>query len=44
MFKMVPLGRTGTAREIATACVYFASEERGYVTRQVLRVAGGVYV
>jgi len=42
--KAVPLGRTGTARDIAGACVYLASDEAGYVTGQVLRVNGGMYV
>ncbi len=44
MLKVVPLGRTGTAREIAAACVYLASDEAAYVTGQVLRVNGGMYV
>jgi 3-oxoacyl-[acyl-carrier protein] reductase len=42
--KIIPLGRTGHARDIAAACVYLASEEAGYVTGQVLRVNGGMYV
>ncbi len=42
--KMIPLGRTGAARDIAAACAYLASEEAGYVTGQVLRVNGGMYV
>lgn len=42
--KVVPLGRTGTARDIAAACVYLASEEAGYVTGQVLRVNGGMHM
>ncbi len=42
--KVVPLGRTGTAREIAAACVFLASDEAAYVTGQVLRVNGGMYV
>jgi 3-oxoacyl-[acyl-carrier protein] reductase len=42
--KIIPLGRTGTAREVAAACVYLASEEAAYVTGQVLRVNGGMYV
>jgi 3-oxoacyl-[acyl-carrier protein] reductase len=40
----VPLGRTGSAAEVAAACVYLASEEAAYVTGQVLRVNGGMYV
>lgn len=40
----IPLGRTGTARDIASACVYLASDEAGYVTGQVIRVNGGMYV
>jgi 3-oxoacyl-[acyl-carrier protein] reductase len=42
--KTVPLGRTGTARDVAAACAYLVSEEAGYVTGQVLRVNGGMYV
>jgi 3-oxoacyl-[acyl-carrier protein] reductase len=44
VLKAVPLGRTGSARDIAAACVYLASDEAGYVTGQVLRVNGGMYV
>ncbi len=42
--KIIPLGRTGSARDVAAACAYLASEEAGYVTGQVLRVNGGMYV
>ena len=42
--EIIPLGRTGTAREIAGACVYLASDEAAYVTGQVIRVNGGMYV
>jgi len=42
--KLIPLGRTGSARDVAAACAYLASEEAGYVTGQVLRVNGGMYV
>jgi 3-oxoacyl-[acyl-carrier protein] reductase len=41
---VVPLGRTGQARDIAAACLYLASEEAGYVTGQVLRVNGGMHM
>ena len=40
----VPLGRTGSADDVAAACVYLASTEASYVTGQVLRVNGGLYV
>ena len=42
--KVIPLARTGTAREVAAACVFLASDEAAYVTGQVLRVNGGMYV
>ncbi len=44
LVKIVPLARTGTSREVAAACVYLASDEASYVTGQVLRVNGGMYV
>ena len=44
MLKVIPLGRTGRAPEIAAACAYLASDEAAYVTGQVLRVNGGMYV
>jgi 3-oxoacyl-[acyl-carrier protein] reductase len=42
--KIIPLARVGTTREVAAACVYLASDEAAYVTGQVLRVNGGMYV
>ena len=44
IMKIVPLGRTGKASDVAAACAYLASDEAGYVTGQVLRVNGGMYV
>jgi 3-oxoacyl-[acyl-carrier protein] reductase len=41
---VIPLARIGSAREIAAAAVYLASDEAAYVTGQVLRVNGGMYV
>lgn len=42
--KGIPMGRVAVAREIATAIVYLASDEASYVTGQVLRVNGGMYM
>ena len=38
----VPVGRMGTADEIAAAALFLASEEAGYVTGQTLHVNGGM--
>lgn len=39
-----PLGRVGEAAEVAAAVVFLASDEASYVTGQVIRVNGGMYV
>jgi len=44
VLRAIPLGRTGAARDIAAAVVYLASDEAAYVTGQVLRVNGGMYM
>lgn len=44
MLSTVPLGRAASALEIAAAIAYLASDEAGYVTGQVLRVNGGMYM
>ena len=44
MLGAVPLGRTGTAQEIAAAITYLVSDEAGYVTGQALRDNGGMYM
>ncbi|WP_334163484.1 3-oxoacyl-[acyl-carrier-protein] reductase [Phenylobacterium sp.] len=38
----IPAGRLGAGRDVATACVYLASEEAAYVTGQTLHVNGGM--
>jgi 3-oxoacyl-[acyl-carrier protein] reductase len=44
MLGTVPLGRTGTGREVAAAIAFLASDEAGYVTGHTLRVNGGMYM
>lgn len=39
--KQIPVGRLGTPDDIANAVLFFASEESGYITGQVLPVTGG---
>ena len=41
---MYPIPRLGRPEEIAAACAYFASEDAGYVTGQLLGVNGGAAV
>jgi 3-oxoacyl-[acyl-carrier protein] reductase len=38
----IPLGKTGTAEDIANAVAFLASAEAGYITGQVLCVDGGI--
>ncbi|HLF01384.1 MAG TPA: 3-oxoacyl-[acyl-carrier-protein] reductase [Anaerolineales bacterium] len=40
--KMIPLGRWGTADEIAHAVAFLASDEAAYITGQTLNVDGGM--
>jgi 3-oxoacyl-[acyl-carrier protein] reductase len=44
LLKLVPLGRIGSAQDVAAACAYLVSEEAGYVSGQVLRVNGGMHM
>jgi 3-oxoacyl-[acyl-carrier protein] reductase len=39
---MIPLGRVGTALEVANCIAFLASEEAGYITGHVLNVNGGM--
>jgi 3-oxoacyl-[acyl-carrier protein] reductase len=42
--KLIPVGHFGTPADIGAACVYFASDEAGFVTGQTLVVNGGMTV
>ncbi|NTU59441.1 MAG: 3-oxoacyl-ACP reductase FabG [Deltaproteobacteria bacterium] len=41
---MIPLGRVGTAEEVAGAVSFLCSERASYITGQVLAVNGGTYM
>ena len=40
----IPLARAGTPQDVAAAVTFLASDEAAYVTGQVLRVNGGMYM
>ncbi len=40
----IPMGRIGTASEVAAAVKFLASEEAGYITGAVIDVNGGMYM
>jgi 3-oxoacyl-[acyl-carrier protein] reductase len=40
----IPLGRIGTAEDVAAAVCFLASDEAAYITGQVLAVNGGMYM
>jgi 3-oxoacyl-[acyl-carrier protein] reductase len=40
----IPLGRMGSAYDVAAAIVFLASDEAGYITGHVLDVNGGMYL
>jgi 3-oxoacyl-[acyl-carrier protein] reductase len=44
MLAGIPLGRPGSAADVAAAITFLASDEAGYVTGHTLRVNGGMYV
>jgi 3-oxoacyl-[acyl-carrier protein] reductase len=44
MLARIPLGRMGSAGDVAAAIVFLSSEEAGYITGHVLDVNGGLYM
>jgi 3-oxoacyl-[acyl-carrier protein] reductase len=44
MKEMIPLGRLGNAEDVANAVAFLASDQASYVTGEVLRVNGGMYM
>jgi 3-oxoacyl-[acyl-carrier protein] reductase len=42
--ELIPLARIGTAQDVAEAVAFLASEQASYVTGEVLRVNGGMYM
>jgi 3-oxoacyl-[acyl-carrier protein] reductase len=44
MLNQVPLGRIGQPEDVAAAVTFLCSDEAAYITGQVLRVNGGMYV
>lgn len=44
LLSLIPMGRMGTDREVASGVRFLASEEAGYITGHVLSINGGMYM
>lgn len=44
MMEAIPLARLGTAQEVANAVAWLASDQSAYVTGELIRVNGGMYM
>lgn len=44
LVRQIPIGRMGTADEVAAAVAFLAAEESGFVTGEILDVNGGLWV
>ena len=42
--KEIPMGRQATVKDIANACLFFASDESAYITGDSVNVMGGRYI
>jgi 3-oxoacyl-[acyl-carrier protein] reductase len=40
---LIPVGRMGTAEEVAQACLFLASRSAGFITAEILDVNGGMW-
>lgn len=44
ILKQIPLKRLGDADDIANLCVYLSSDLSGYITGEVIKIDGGLYI
>jgi 3-oxoacyl-[acyl-carrier protein] reductase len=44
ILEQIPLARLGTPEDVAGVVAFLASEEAGYITGQIIRVNGGLYM
>jgi 3-oxoacyl-[acyl-carrier protein] reductase len=44
LLKTIPLGRIGTPEDVAHAVVFLAGPHASYITGQVVRVNGGLFM
>jgi len=44
ILKSIPLGRLGTGKDVAGACLFLASKEANYITGQTIVVDGGMAI
>jgi 3-oxoacyl-[acyl-carrier protein] reductase len=44
LLEEIPLGRLGTAQDVADCVAWLASDRASYVTGEVVRVNGGMYM
>ena len=44
MLENIPMGRYGSPEEVAGVVAFLASDDAAYITGQVIRVNGGLYM